>query len=330
MGLFSIEIKRKPKKKVATKKVVRRKPVVKKQIRRVTRKPSKRVIKQHGTKKVIRNVTKYSKYKLTTKPQRKLRKDEREVYIKCMVPGFDSLLKKGIPGGNSVLVEGSAGAGKTIFTLQLAYNNAIAGKKVLYMSFEEPERRLIRHMKEFGWDAKKVIKNGHFRIQRLNALDIARSVEALLSEAKKELMIDVQPVFFPEDFDPDIVCIDSLSAISSAFSGEESRFRIYMEQLFKYLESKDITSFLVVERPNPAHTGLGIMGEEAVSFLSDGIISIYNILFRNGRRSPALEVIKMRGAGFDKKIVKMDIIGGKGLVVYPNKIITRDKNVVIT
>jgi len=198
------------------------------------------------------------------------------------------------------------------------------------MSFEEPERRLIRHMKEFGWDAKKVIKNGHFRIQRLNALDIARSVEALLSEAKKELMIDVQPVFFPEDFDPDIVCIDSLSAISSAFSGEESRFRIYMEQLFKYLESKDITSFLVVERPNPAHTGLGIMGEEAVSFLSDGIISIYNILFRNGRRSPALEVIKMRGAGFDKKIVKMDIIGGKGLVVYPNKIITRDKNVVIT
>jgi len=129
MGLFSIEIKRKPKKKVATKKVVRRKPVVKKQIRRVTRKPSKRVIKQHGTKKVIRNVTKYSKYKLTTKPQRKLRKDEREVYIKCMVPGFDSLLKKGIPGGNSVLVEGSAGAGKTIFTLQLAYNNAIAGKR---------------------------------------------------------------------------------------------------------------------------------------------------------------------------------------------------------
>jgi KaiC/GvpD/RAD55 family RecA-like ATPase len=342
MGLFDFA-KKKP-----AKRTISKSRIVKKSAKKVKRSkiPSKKQISKLKFKKSAKKVTPKNKLtpskflkkgpskkpvKLTTKPiKTKLRKDELNIYIKCMVPGFDKLLTKGIPGGNSVLVEGSAGVGKTIFTLQLAYQNAMQGKKVLYMSFEEPERRLIRHMKEFGWDAPKMIKNGNLRIQKLNALDIARSVEALLSEAKKELLIDVQPVFFPDDFNPDIVCIDSLSAIASAFSGEESRFRIYMEQLFQYLESKDITSFLVVERPNPAHTGLGVMGEEAVSFLSDGIISIYNILFKNGRRSPALEVIKMRGAGFDKKIVRMDIVSGKGLIVYPNKIIARDKGVVIT
>ena len=49
-------------------------------------------------------------------------------------------------------------------------------------------------------------------------MDIARSVEALLSEAKKELLIDVQPVLIPQDFSPDIVFLDSLSSIASAFS----------------------------------------------------------------------------------------------------------------
>ena len=36
----------------------------------------------------------------------------------------------------------------------------------------------------------------------------------------------------------------------------------------------------------------------------------------------ALEILKMRGEGFKKKIVKMDITPGKGIVIYPDKTIT--------
>jgi KaiC/GvpD/RAD55 family RecA-like ATPase len=245
--------------------------------------------------------------------------------LKLGIPGFDKLFNQGIPAGSAILLEGSAGSGKTIFSLQLSYQACLMGKKVLYMSFEEPEERLLMHMKSFGWDAKSMVKKGRLRISRFNALDIARSIEALLSEAKKELLIDVQPIFFPTDFKPDIVCVDSLSSISSAFSGEQSRFRIYMEQLFKYLESRDITSFLIVERPHPVHLGNISPNEEAVSFLADGIISIYNVLYKNGKRSPGIEIYKMRGTGFDKKIVKMEIINKKGIVVYPNKVIKQSE-----
>jgi len=190
------------------------------------------------------------------------------------------------------------------------------------MSFEEPEDNLRAHLKMFNFNAEQYEKKGLLRIKRFNALDIARSVEALLSEAKKELLIDVQPVLIPQDYEPDIVFIDSLTSISSAFSGESSRFRVYMEQLFRYLEAHKITSFLIMETPHPVHLGNVVAGvDQAVSFLSDGIIVIYSVVRENGKRGRAIEVLKMRGEEIHRKIVEADIVNGKGLVVYPDKLL---------
>jgi KaiC/GvpD/RAD55 family RecA-like ATPase len=184
------------------------------------------------------------------------------------------------------------------------------------MIFEEPEYRLKNHMKNFGGVPEKYEQKGLLYVKRFNALDIARSVEALLSEAKRELLIEVQPVLIPEDFNPDVVFIDSLTSIGSAFSGEESRFRIYMEQLFRYLEGHNITSFLIRETTTPTHLGNSFTEKgEAVSFLSDGIISLYNVFYKGGKRKRALEIIKMRGVDFERKIVEFEIKKDKGIIV---------------
>jgi circadian clock protein KaiC len=235
------------------------------------------------------------------------------------VCGFDKLLKEGVPRGNSIIIEGGPGSGKTIFCLSLLREACKRGERVLYMSFEEPEENLKQHMEDFGFDATKYEKDGLLMIRRFSALDIARSVEALLSEAKKELLIDLQPVLIPPEFKPDILLIDSLSAISSAFSGEESRFRVYMEQLFRYLEAHHITSFLIREEAHPAHLrGSYAEKGEAISFLSDGIIVIYNVIFDDGRRSRALEILKMRGEDIDRRIVEVEIVNNKGFCVKGN------------
>jgi len=234
------------------------------------------------------------------------------------VEGLDQLFTEGLPKGASILVEGGPGSGKTIFCLQVAHNVCKNGGKAFYMSFEEPEMRLISHMKNFGWEPEKYIRSNQLLIKRYSAIDISRSVEALLSAAKKELLIEVRPVFFPEGFKPNIVIIDSLTSIASAFSGESSRFRVYMEQLFKYLETENITSFLIRETPSPAHIGKSYTGREsAVSFLSDGIISIYNVILPSGERTGGIEIVKMRGEKFSKRIVRMDITD-KGMAVYPD------------
>ncbi len=230
------------------------------------------------------------------------------------ISGFDALLDSGIPRGSSILLAGGAGSGKTIMALQVLYNHALKGDKCLYMSFEESEERLIRHMLQFGWDAQKLIKKGNLVIQRLNPFEITRSVDALLMKAKGELMIDVNPVIFPNHFRPSIVVVDSLSAIASAFTGKEDSYRIYIEQLFRLFEEMGATSLLITETQQ-VPTVFSTTGVE--EFLADGVVVIYNIK-RGNIRERAIEVLKLRGAGHKKKIVAMSI-GSNGIEVFPEQ-----------
>ena len=255
----------------------------------------------------------------------RLKKDE---FIKIGLEGFDELFDKGygIPKGTTILIEGGPGSGKTIFCLATVVGLCRQGKKCLYMSFEEPEERLMGHMKRFNWPAEQLIKKDMLRIKRFEAIDVSRSVEALLSAAKKELLIEVDPVLFPADYKPDFVVIDSLTSIASAFSGHESRFRIYMEQLFRYLERNRITTFLIREVATPTHVGRSFQGVgSAVSFLADGIVILYNVIYTDGKRGFAMEILKVRGSSFKRRIVKMEIVKGKGLKIHPEKILKRGK-----
>ena len=294
-------------------------------------KKSKKAMKKHSKKNAP------SKHKKASKAAHKSKKIVKKTehvhsdpYIKTGIAGFDQLFDKGygLPSGAAVLVEGGPGSGKTIFCLATVMGLCKQGKKCLYMSFEEPEDRLIDHMEHFGWDAEKYIKAGKLRIKRFDAIDVSRSVEALLSAAKKELLIEVDPVLFPEDFHPDLVVIDSLTSIASAFSGHESRFRIYMEQLFRFLEKNKITNLLIREVSTPSHVGSTFKEEgEAVSFLSDGIIIIYSVIYDSGKRGSALEILKMRGTSFKRKIVEMEIVNKQGVRIHPDKIIRKEKQV---
>lgn len=261
-------------------------------------------------------------------------KDKKEIkkadrFLKTGIKGFDSLFENGmgIPNGAAVLVEGGPGSGKTVFCLATANELCKLGKKCLYMSFEESEEQLIGHMKEFKWKAEEFAKKGLLRISRFDAIDVSRSIEALLSAAKKELLIEIEPMFFPDDFKPDFVVIDSLTSIASAFSGEESRFRIYMEQLFRYLEKNKITNFLIREVSSPSHVGTTFKEQgEAVSFLSDGIIILYNVIYDSGKRTSAIEILKMRGVSFKKEIVEFKIVNGEGIEVNPDKVLEKHKD----
>lgn len=249
-----------------------------------------------------------------------------ERFMKTGIKGFDALFEKdnGIPTGAAVLIEGGPGSGKTLFCLATLNELCKKGKKCLYMSFEESEEQLLDHMEEFNWKSKEFVKKGLLRVSRFDAIDVSRSIEALLSAAKKELLIEVEPMFFPEDFKPDFVVIDSLTSIASAFSGEESRFRIYMEQLFRYLEKNKITNFLIREVSSPSHIGTTFKEQgEAVSFLSDGIIVLYNVIYDSGGRASAIEILKMRGSSFKKKIVEFKIVNGKGVEIDDSKVLKK-------
>ena len=232
-------------------------------------------------------------------------------YIKTGILGFDTLFDKGIPQGRSLLVTGGPGSGKTIFCLQILTLAALRGEKCLYLTFEEPEERLLGYMEDFGFKVKELVKRGQLKIIRKDAFALAGYIEAMLANAKGELLIDLNEILniIPAGFIPDKIVIDSISAIATALPPKEEGYRVFIEQLFKYLESLQATSFLTSETED----SIGVVE----NFVADGIIALYNIKKRNVRTS-ALEIIKMRGTKFEKKIVPFEIKSGKGLVVYPD------------
>jgi len=255
---------------------------------------------------------------------------EKREWIKTKIPGFDELFDRGVPKGINILVAGGPGTGKTIFCLQTLYNAAREGRDCLYVTFEESPKRLRQHMKEFGWNFKRVEskgtmwelevegaeKGGSFVIKKLDPFRIARSVEALLAKAAGQLRIDIGgiPELIPASIDPYMIALDSISALESAFTGKPESYRIYIEQLFRLFEEAGATTFLITETEE-APMRYSKTGVE--EFLADGVFVMYYIKTRD-TRVRGVEVLKLRGAKHEHKIVPFAITG-RGMEVFPSE-----------
>jgi KaiC/GvpD/RAD55 family RecA-like ATPase len=244
-------------------------------------------------------------------------KIKKEAVLKTDVKGFDELFtEKGIPSGNSVLIAGGPGTGKSTLCRQICYNLVSKGKKCMYVSFEESKERVIKSMEKFGWDVKKYIENGNFLIQKINPLDILRMKFGSIggSGSATELSYKIKPLVIPKDFKPDIIIVDSLTAVIAASVTKDKNYRVYLQQLFSFFEETGSTSFLITET-DPIPTRYSETGIE--EFLADGIIVLYNIQ-KHDTRENAIEILKMRYGKHQKKIVLMTITE-KGIIVHPDK-----------
>lgn len=252
-------------------------------------------------------------------PAIKKREEEASEWIKTGIPGFDELFKNGIPRGTNILLAGGPGTGKTIFCLQTLYNAARDGNNCLYITFEESPERLKKHVLDFGWNVDKLPK-GSFVIKRMDAFKIARTVEALLEYAAGRIRMKLDLLELTELSDLSsggknpIIALDSISALESAFSGKGESYRIYIEQLFRLFERLGATTFMITE----TEAGPGRYSRTGVEeFLADGVFVLYNFKMQD-MRTRAIEILKLRGARHETKIVPLRITN-QGLVVYPSE-----------
>ena len=244
-------------------------------------------------------------------------------YIKTGIPGFDKLFTHGIPKGSTVIVAGGTGSGKTNFCLQMLASLAKKGQKCYYMGFEESEERIIEHMKDFGWNPEELIKKGLLRIKRFLTSEIYYhgkkghdDIEAMMTKDVDPLLMELEPLTIAEDvgFKPDIIVLDSLTAVSSTFQGKDQSYRFYIERLFRYFEKIGSTNFLITETEEMPEVFSPTGVEE---FLADGVVVFYNFRRENVRET-ALEILKMRGEKHQKKIVAYKITDN-GIKVYPEQ-----------
>lgn len=251
----------------------------------------------------------------------------QEKYIKLCIPEFDKLLDKGIPTGSKVITAGGPGTGKTLFCLQALHNASKQGHDCVYLTLEEPPSRLLSHLRDFNFEAEVEkedkediflkVGDGKLALRMLEPIKIARSVEAMLEKASGRLPVDVSVVLdlVPQGYNPYMIALDSISAMQTAFTGEIRKYRIYIEQLFRYFRDLGSTSFLVTET-NEAPKKISKTGVE--EFLTDGIIVFYYKSKRRGGRIRGVEIVKMRGAGHSQKAAFMRITSN-GLRIFPEE-----------
>jgi len=248
---------------------------------------------------------------------------KKDKWLFTGIKGFDALLEKGIPAGSNIIVAGGPGCGKTIFCSQAIYNKAAEGEDCVFLSMEERPERLKDHMLNFGYKVEEISRSeeqiilradgkGRIALKRLQPIRLARSIEALLEKASGTLPVDIDLVldFIPKDFDACLLALDSISAIETAFSGTKRQYRIYIEQLFRYFEEMNLTTFMITESSDAPHKFSNTGVEE---FLSDGIFVFYNLQGVK-KRTRGAEIYKLRGAAHSQRIVPVEITS-RGLII---------------
>lgn len=113
------------------------------------------------------------------------------------IAGFDAMTRGGLAAGQTTLVVGGPGAGKTVFALQVLNNAAQRGESGVFVTFEESRKDILRNAASLGWrldderlrviDARQVGNvrfSGEFDLSGLMAI-----VEAAVNDASAQWLV---------------------------------------------------------------------------------------------------------------------------------------------
>ncbi|MEH3087112.1 MAG: serine/threonine protein kinase [Xylophilus ampelinus] len=212
------------------------------------------------------------------------------------IPGFDEVLDGGFIEGSLYLIEGRAGAGKTILSNQIAFHHARAGARVLYVTLiAESHVKLLNHLTALSfYDETLVAEQVHY----LSAYgQLKEGGLRGFFEAVAGAMLSHRP---------QLLFIDGFRS-ASEFSASPLELSQFIHELSTLVSSLRTTCFLLAplsgNEPHPEHT------------LVDGLIELNN--YSDGmRRTREIEVHKLRAA--DHMVGRhMFAISSDGIRVYP-------------
>src|SRR5947207_11505098 len=93
------------------------------------------------------------------------------------IKGVDEILAGGLPKGRPTLVCGSAGCGKTLFSMEFLVRGATQfNEPGVFMAFEETEEDLAKNVSSLGFDLKDLVA------RKKIALDFVRIERSEIAE----------------------------------------------------------------------------------------------------------------------------------------------------
>ena len=213
---------------------------------------------------------------------------------------LDEMMGGGVLEGDSLLIAGPSGTGKTALATQFIAAGLRNGEPAIMAIFEERPKGYTNRADSFGLNLKVPQEQGKLEIIYLRPLDLS------VDEIMQEILDAVERVGATR------LVIDSLVSLEMALApGFREDFRESLYRLIVALTGAGVTILSTVEVED-SFTGFSF-SHYTISFLTDDIIRMRYVEI-DGQLRKVMVVIKMRGGNHSKDIREY-VITDKGVVV---------------
>ena len=220
------------------------------------------------------------------------------------INGLDDVLEGGLPAGRTSLVNGGPGCGKSIFSMEFLYRNALQDKPGIFISFEEVADNIRRNFNTLGWDLAELEQAG-----KLFILEVALPPEVVVGGN-----FDLNSLFAiiagkTKAMNAQLVVLDGLDVLLDIFNTDR-RKRHEIHVIHKWLQTRDLTALLSTkstgERNNPY---------EFMDFMVDCVIHLDQRI-NEQITTRRVRIVKYRGSSFGRNEYPYIIAQG-GINVMP-------------
>jgi len=213
--------------------------------------------------------------------------------LPCGVAELDAMLGGGIPEGDSLLVAGPSGTGKSVFATQFIAEGLRREEPGIVAIFEERPEEYAGRAAKLGMDFETPRQAGMLDILYLRPLDLP------VDETMREIVDAVERTGAKR------LVIDSLAGFELALApGFRTDFRESLYRMIGALTRTGVTIVSTVELIE-SFTELAL-SPYAISFLSDDIIRLRYVEI-GGQLRKVLMVVKMRGGDHSKDIREYEV-----------------------
>jgi circadian clock protein KaiC len=202
------------------------------------------------------------------------------------VATLDALLGGGLDRGTSLLLMGTAGAGKSSVAVQYAVAAAARGEATTIFVFDERPATLLVRAAGLGMPIQEHLNSGLIQLQQVNPTELSPG----------EFMYRVQQTVAHNR--TKVVIIDSLNGYLNAMPGERFLL-IQLHELLTFLSQQRVTTLLVLAQQ-------GIVGQPTqvpvdISYLADTVLLLRTYELA-GELQRAISVVKKRTGKHDRMI----------------------------
>ena len=232
-----------------------------------------------------------------------VKRPTRRKRLSMGIPELDKMMGGGVLAGDSLLVAGPSGTGKSAMATQFIAAGLRNGEPGIIAIFEERPKGYIDRADSFGLDLKTPQDEGKLETIYLRPLDLSvdETMHAILDAVKR--------------VGAKRLVIDSLVSLEMALApGFREDYRESLYRMIVALTGAGVTILSTVEVED-TFTGLSF-SQYSISFLTDDIIRLRYVEI-DGQLRKVMVVIKMRGGNHSKDIREYVITDNGVVVIHP-------------